>query len=70
MEICVLILEMFRSSGVKKQVSTDLVGILWGGCLGYSAVTGNEGCDCKSSLLSCMRFRQESEVTGNHLEGN
>lgn len=32
--------------------------------------TGNEGCDCRSSLLSCMRFRQDSEATGNHLEGN
>lgn len=70
MEICVFILEMSRSSGVKKQVGTDLVGILQGGCLGYSEVAGNEGCDCKNSLLSCMRLRQESEATGNLLEGN
>lgn len=27
MEICAFILEMFRSSGVKKQVGTGLVGI-------------------------------------------
>lgn len=27
---------------MKKQVGTDLVGILWGGCLGYSEVTGND----------------------------
>lgn len=70
MEICVFLLEMFRSSGVKKQVGTGLVGILRGGCLGCSGVAGNEGCDCNNSLLSCMSFRLESEATGNHLEGN
>lgn len=69
MEIGVFILEMFRSSGVKKQISTDLVGILWGGCLGYSEVTGSEGCDCKSRSAFMNEVMWKRGYRG-HLEGN
>lgn len=51
MEICVFILEIFRSSGVKKQVGTGLVGILRGGCLECSEVAGNEGC---TAIIVCF----------------